>query len=126
MEIVFEKVPLEEYLAFFETEEDSDMKRWITIQHEYLLEPSWTSFNTYELYCPNNISITRGSEFTIPTGFKCVSDFKKVICIPCFNAVEDIKLTKDEIKKHIVVKGVARENHCFQNGDKLLKLKFGG
>jgi hypothetical protein len=124
MEIVFEKVPFEEYLAFFKTENDDETEHWIAIQYDYLLEPSWLSFNTYELYCPSNISITRGSEFIIPTGFKCVSDFKKMTCIPCFDVIENIILTKDEIKKHIVLKGTAGENHCFQNGDRLLKLKF--
>ena len=126
MEIVFEKVPLEEYLAFFKAEKNSDIEHWIIIQHDYLLEPSWAGFNAYELYCPNNISITKNSEFIIPTGFKCISDFKKVVCIPHFNVAEDIKLAKDEIKKHIVIKGTAGENRCFQNGDRLLKLKFGG
>lgn len=125
MDIVFEKVPLEEYLAFFKTETDDSMERWIAIQHEFLLPPSWSGFNTYEIYCPSNISLIENNEFVIPTGFKCVSDFKQAICIPCFEVTKDIELSKEELKTHIVLRGIAKNNRCFQSGDRIIKLKFG-
>lgn len=124
MEIVFEKVPLEEYLTFFETENDSNMEHWLTIQHEFLLPPSWSAFNTYEMYCPNNFSLTDNREFEIPTGFRCISDFKRAVCMPCFETTNDIKLLKDELQKHIIIRGTAKGNRCFQNGDRLIKIKF--
>lgn len=127
MEIVFEKVPLQDYIAFFKTgEEDEETLRWIEIQYEYLMEPSWSSFNTFEIYCPTNISITKGTWFSIPTGFKCTSDYEKVICLPCFELLDDVKINREIISQHIVLSGTAKENHCFQVGDRLLKLKFGG
>ena len=128
MEIVFEKVPANEYYAFFKTntEEDLQNKRWIEIQYDYLKEPSWIGYNTYEIYCPYNISITANKWFEIPTGFKCVSDFKRCVCIPCFDVTEDIQLNKNDVLHHIVLRGIAKENHCFQEGDKLIKLRLGG
>lgn len=124
MEIVFEKIPLEEYLTFFDTTNDSSIRHWLVIQHEFLLPPSWTAFNTYEIYCPENMCLVDNREFIIPTGFKCASEFKQALCLPCFETINDINLSKNELQKHIVVKGTAKGNRCFQNGDRLIKIKF--
>lgn len=127
MEMIFEKIPLKDYISFFETnDEDKETLRWIEIQYEYIKEPSWSSFNTFEIYCPTNISVTKGAHFSIPTGFKCISDCNKVTCLPCFEISNETDINRETVSKHIVLSGTAEENRCFQAGDRLLKLKFGG
>lgn len=125
MDRFFEKVPFEEYLAFFKTKSMTDEDdHWIRIQYDYLQEPSWTGLGTYELYSPNNFSISKGSSFVIPTGFRYVASCEDVQCIPCFGTAEVEHLTEKDLSKHIVIRGTADENHCFQAGDRLIKLIF--
>lgn len=119
----FIKVPFDEYLAFFKSEAaGSDYEHWIKIQYDYLKEPSWIGLGTYEIYAPGNFSIAKNSSFVIPTGFSYIGVPYNVICIPRFGKAELQKMTINDVEKHIVIRGTAMENHCFQDGDLLAKL----
>lgn len=126
MDLLFKKVPFEEYLAFFKTEAatGSEYEHWIRIQYDYLKQPAWAGLGTYELYSPNNFSLNKGSLFVIPTGFKYTAECKNVQCVPCFGFSEIEHFTVEDISKHIVIRGTTKENHCFQAGDRLIKLIF--
>lgn len=126
MDIIFEKIPFENYLAFFETKNPLSIedRYWLRIQYDYLKEPVEIQKNTYEFYCPDNISVQKGNPFAIPTGYKCVSGGKKASCIPMFKFTRTIPLSREDLSSHIVIRGTLNENHCFQTGDKLVKLIF--
>lgn len=126
MEITFEKIPYEDYLAFFKTraELSDEDERWIRIQYDFMKEPSWIRDNRYEIYCPDNISIKKGAPFVIPTGFKCLIDKSNIGEINCYGLSETQQLNKDNLVRHIVIAGIATSNHCFQVGDKLVELKI--
>ena len=126
MDITFEKIPFENYLAFFETKNPLSIedRYWLRIQYDYLKEPVEIQKNTYEFYCPDNISVQKGKTFAIPTGYRCVSGNKNVSCVPAFKPEKAIQLNRNEFSSHIVIQGTLNENHCFQTGDKLVKLIF--
>lgn len=126
MEIIFEKIPYEDYLAFFKakTKFVDDNEHWLKIQYDYLKEPSWVEKTSYDVYCPDNLSIQKGKSFIIPTGFKCETSYQKIICVPYFRFETAIPLTKNGLKTHLVIRGTTQENHCFQAGDRLIKLIF--
>lgn len=129
MEIRFKKIPFEEYLAFFEAMKkrsklyDAD-KNWLIIQHSLLVEPVQTDNNTFDFYCPENLSLTANRPFYIQTGFRCCSDFYNVKCVPYFKAKRMSPMTRAEFATHIVFHGTAEENKCVGAGDKLFKLIF--
>lgn len=124
MNSFFEKVPFNEYLAFFKTKAtvDSEYERWIRIQYDYLKPPSWDGLGTFEIYSPGNFSLSKESSFVIPTGFRYTEDCSEIQCIPCFGSSEIKPFTEKDITKHIVVRGTTTENRCFQAGDRLIKL----
>ena len=126
MNVFFEKVPFEEYLAFFKTKAaaETEYEHWIRIQYDYLQPPSWSGLGTYDVYSPDNFSVVKGTSFVIPTGFRYLASFDSIQCIPCFATSEIQPLTKEDLAKHIVIRGTAGENHCFQEQDRLVKLIF--
>lgn len=126
MEIKFEKIPFEEYLAFFERngELDSESQHWLKIQYDFLKEPSWLHDGCYELYCPTNFSIIAGHLIKIPTGYKCISDYKSAIIEPALKCIDVIPQSKRSLSNHIILDGKAKTNRCFNAGEILFKLMF--
>lgn len=138
MNIVFEKIPFEDYLAFFQTidigmgaevagpEMTAEDINLLRIQYDYLKEPSWVKGSTYELYCPINMHIGKSTHFAIPTGFRCKSYAETVRFIANFEEIVPMSRiwTIHNLEKHIVIQGVMRENRCFVEGQPLVKLVF--
>lgn len=132
MNIVFEKIPFEDYLAFLKTQKrlsEFDIE-WARVQHKYLKNPK-----TYEegnrimtFYCPDNFYIAKGKIFTIPTGFKCESeDISKasVKLTSKYPFMLDPDVTEtDKITDHIVLKGIATENFCISQDEPLFTITF--
>ena len=126
MNIIFEKIPFEDYLAFFKTKTEMTTEdiNWLRVQYDYLKEPSWVEESTYEIFCPTNFHAGKDKHFVIPTGFKCKSDAKTVVCIASFKMSKVIPLTKDMFENHVVIRGTMGENHCFVEGQPFVKLAF--
>lgn len=126
MNIAFEKIPYEDYLAFFKTKTEMTPEdiNWLRIQYDYLKEPSWIEGSTYEIFCPTNFSVNKGKYFAIPTGFRCKSDCQQVVCVTRFKMDRAIPITKDMFEKHIIIRGTMDENHCFREGEPFVKLVF--
>ena len=122
----FEKIPFEEYFAFFKTEATlgSEFEQWIRIQYDYLKEPSYAGSLMYELYSPNNFSILKGSSFVIPTGFRYVGERSGAHAVFCISDAMIENISDEDAAKHIIIRGTSNQNHCFQVGDRLIKLIF--
>lgn len=130
---MFEKISLENYIAFFEKTKEvlSDLDRmWIEIKYRCLKEPTISQFGdiTATFYCPENIYIVKGKQFAIPTGFKYVAAdidqaYTKHVSKYPF-VIHSSTIESDRLINHIVLQGVAVDNFCITEGEPLFAIAF--